>query len=257
MERLFAYPNVVRPRGMLIYGQSGMGKSALTWKFQSMHPPVERNDKELTFRPVVSIVCPARPEPRLILSRILKIFDPLAFDKGSADHMYHRVIGYFKECQVKMLQIDDIDGLVDTGTQRQLKATMAEIRKLSDSTGVSIIMTGIPTCERMLSPDPRLASRFRTFELPEVKDGDDYKKFLYAKESTIPLPRPSNLWSKEKRLFLLNNCNRIRGDIIDTVNEAAVQAILDGSDSVTLQRLEQNLVSTHKRKHAKNSGLAS
>lgn len=64
LERRFHYPTCARMPCMLLYGDSGMGKSMILEKMERQHPSSYDERKGITKRPVVIVQMPSSPDER-------------------------------------------------------------------------------------------------------------------------------------------------------------------------------------------------
>jgi hypothetical protein len=64
LERRYQYPSCARMPCMLLYGDSGMGKTMLIEKMERQHPNSHHERRGLTLRPVLRVQMPASPDER-------------------------------------------------------------------------------------------------------------------------------------------------------------------------------------------------
>ena len=84
-----------------------------------------------------------------------------------------------------------------------------------------------------------MSSRFTPFEIPRWSESDDFRRLLRAFEQTLPLKRASNLEQRPIVQFLVATSGGLLGEVSRLLSIAAEQAIRDGTEQITLQRLEQ------------------
>jgi hypothetical protein len=72
LERRYHYPSCARMPCMLLYGDSGMGKTMIAEKMERQHPNSYEERRGITFRPVVSVQMPPSPDERRFYTRMLK-----------------------------------------------------------------------------------------------------------------------------------------------------------------------------------------
>lgn len=171
MLQHFHSRRVIRPRGMLICGPSGAGKTTIVRGFHAKFPDIEKSD--ITIKPVVYIVCPFAPGARLFLRTLLEQFRPGVHSAGTTDALMIDLTKYLRDCQVRLIIVDDVHNLVDSGTHNKLIETLGLIRNISSRSGVPIIMTGIELVEQVFEYDAQLASRFRSYKVPIFADSID------------------------------------------------------------------------------------
>jgi hypothetical protein len=73
LERRFNYPTCARMPCMLLYGDSGMGKSMILEKMERQHPSSYDQRRGITKRPVVIVRMPSSPDQRRFYTRILQV----------------------------------------------------------------------------------------------------------------------------------------------------------------------------------------
>jgi hypothetical protein len=73
LERRFNYPTCARMPCMLLYGDSGMGKSMILEKMERQHPSSYDQRRGITKRPVVIVQMPSSPDQRRFYTRILQV----------------------------------------------------------------------------------------------------------------------------------------------------------------------------------------
>jgi len=75
LERRFHYPTRARMPCMLLYGDSGMGKTMILEKMERQHPKSYDERRGITKRPVLIIQMPASPDERRFYTRILDVLE--------------------------------------------------------------------------------------------------------------------------------------------------------------------------------------
>jgi hypothetical protein len=241
MERLMVREsiNTVRPLGMLISSSSGNGKTTVLSTFASKYPYVVTPEVDII--PVIQMQAPPSPSEKRFLGEVLKAIGVPDYDKGTAETRLKRVGNYVDKCKAKMLLVDEIHNLL-SGSPRQLEETCNLIKYLANALGLAIVLAGTERAENVIASDPQLKSRFPITKMAKWVDGQPYRAFLTLLESTIPLPKPSNLASEEKASFLLKESAGVLGHIIRSVKNAAYEAIMNGSHAITMEHLKRNSV---------------
>lgn len=240
MERILSMEKSVRPVGMLISSPSGNGKTTILKTFAQQHQPIIT--EEVDFKPVVSLQAPPSPGEKRFLGEIVKAFGLRDYDKGNAETRLKRVIQLAEKCRVRMLIIDEIHNLL-SGSPRQLEESCNLIKYLANELGLSIVLAGTERAENVIASDLQLISRFPISNLPRWKYGSAYKEFLTYLESTIPLPKPSNLANDDKATYLLKGSGGILGHVVHSVKNAGYEAITKQDQIITFDILKRNSVS--------------
>jgi hypothetical protein len=197
--------------------------------------------EEVDFKPVVALQAPPSPGEKRFLGEIVKVFGLRDYDKGNAETRLKRVIQLVEKCKAKMLIIDEIHNLL-SGSPRQLEESCNLIKYLANELGLSIVLAGTERAENVITSDPQLISRSPISNLPRWKYGLPYKEFLTYLESTQPLQKPSNLASDDKANYLLKGSGGILGHIVQSVKNAAYEAIIKQDQMITFELLKRNCV---------------
>lgn len=184
---------------------------------------------------------PPSPSEKRFLGEVLKSFGVPDYDKGTAENRLKRVRNYVDRCKTRMLLVDEIHNLL-SGSARQLEETCNLIKYLANDLGLAVVLAGTERAENVIASDPQLVSRFPIIKMPKWVDGQTYRAFLTYLESTIPLPKPSNLASEEKASFLMRESAGVLGHIIRSVKNAAYEAIRNESQGITMEHLKRNSV---------------
>jgi len=248
MERLYSRSSTGRPPGLLISAPSGNGKSTIRKVF------VKRHQTEITpeadIRSVLAVEAPPVPGERRLLGAIIIAFGVDAYNRDDVEARMARVMKYLKFCQVRLMIIDEIHNLL-AGSHRQIEETCNLIKYLSNR--VSVVLIGTERAENVVRSDPQLLSRFPIVTLPAWRDGTPYRNFLCLLERTIPLHQASNLAGDEKASYILQHSHGILGDIVSVVKDAAVSALLDGAETITMNHLKNPTFSSQKLAKATSS----
>ena len=87
--------------------------------------------------------------------------------------------------------------------------------------------------------DAQISSRFTPFEIPLWTESEDFRRLLSSFEQALPLRRSSQLTQRPVVQFLVAASGGLLGEVSRMLNTAAELAILDGSERITLEMLEQ------------------
>ncbi|SGZ03985.1 TniB family NTP-binding protein [Moritella viscosa] len=238
MEDLLAYPQRHRMPCMLIVGDSNSGKTMLADRFVDIHPAYEREDGEGIVIPALFIQSPPTPSESRLYSNILtKMFAPFR-PSDSVDRKYNQVLILMKACNVKMLIIDEIHSLLAGPLDKQ-RVFLSVLRNLSNELQIPIIAIGTKDALRAIKTDPQLDNRFKPSLLPRWEMSTDFRRLLASFERMLPLAKSSNLKSKllTQRIQFLSE--GLLGEASEILTLAAVEAIKDGSESITLNTINK------------------
>lgn len=237
LSDFLAHPRTVRMPNLLLVGESGNGKTTIIERFRELHPVVAQPGGE----PLMSVVVMGMPsEPvetrfwtELLLA--LKIAhrdsDPVQRKKNQA----HSILTYVR---CRMLVIDEIHNIL-YGHARQQRHFLGVLKNLSNDLRLPIVTVGTRDAIRALHTDTQLSSRFEPFGLPRWQLNAEFLRLLTSYERLIPLAKPSNLIGRELAMKLHNMSGGTIGGLSRILKRAAIQAIRDHSEQITLKGLDQ------------------
>lgn len=254
MERLIRYEkNKSRITSILLVGSSNNGKTSLLERFEELHPPYDYNVdggrpdwvKDDFFdnhsgigKPVLYIVAPPEPNESRLYTNILNEINAPYKERDPLSKKQYLVEYYLKIFNVEMLIIDEIHGILSGSTARQ-KQIMNAIKNLSNMLQIPIVLSGIKDALHTINTDTQLSSRFRPEYLPKWKMGPEFINILGTIISMMPLKKTSTILNPEAASVILDISEGYIGDIFGLVKEAAIYAIVSGSEKITLKEINE------------------
>jgi Cdc6-like AAA superfamily ATPase len=160
MDRLYTYRCTnEEPEHLTLLGESGVGKSTLLVKYRDEHPVIEH--EELTEVPVLYVAIGPSPTPRALASAILRALGDPKCDVGKEVDLTYRLLHLIKLCRVRLVIIDEVNHLIDSGGEKTHHVAADWLKRLVDATRVSFVLSGVPRTLRLLEKNDQLRSRFR------------------------------------------------------------------------------------------------
>jgi replication-associated recombination protein RarA len=225
LERRFHYPTCARMPCMLLYGDSGMGKSMILEKMERQHPSSYDERKGITKRPVVIVQMPSSPDERRFYTRILE------------------VLGALKQLGTQLLFIDEVHHLL-AGSHREQRRALNLLKFLTNELKIVIVAVGTSDAFHALQTDVQVASRFEPLLIPRWTETDAFRAFVVAYGKLLPLRKSSPFGDPEMIRALIKQSDGITGRVTWLLGRAAEIAIQDGSefiDSATVMRVSERL----------------
>jgi len=244
MESKFNEPPSIRKQGMLLYGDSDNGKTALLKRFYRLHPPGEYdngNGYTIEMMPVLYVLAPPSPDESRLYSNILsELFIPYK-EKDSIQKKLSLVEYYLKHMNVKLLQIDEIHNIL-SGPFAKQRVFMNALKNLSNSLSITIVIAGTRDALSAVSVDSQIKSRFKPTELPRWEANADFASTIVTLETLLPLKKASDFAKNPKLLQQIYDISDGKiGGAIHIVKQAAIVAIQNKSEQITAKELSEGI----------------
>lgn len=239
LERLLRCPQRTRMPGMLIYGESNIGKSMIIEKFLRAHPACGFNsDSGLLKVEVLAVEMPPAPQERRLYGQILMALnapyrssDRLAAVEFTALALLHKIAP-------RMLIVDEVHNLL-SGSAREQRASLNLLKFLSNQLKCSVVVLGTRDALAAIQTDAQIASRFPDFEIPRWQENEEFRGFLAGFERQLPLRQPSRLATSRAMVSAIMSASAgITGKICGLLSRAAEAAIRLKTERITPEVLQ-------------------
>ena len=140
-----------------------------------------------------------------------------------------------------MLVIDEIHSLL-AGTFREQRIILNAIRFLANDLRIPLVCVGTNDAKQALMTDQQLADRFEAAELPAWENDAAFQQLLLSFESMLPLRRPSEFRDPKVHQRILGLTEGVLVRICRLIETAAVEAIRNGQEQISLALLKDDLV---------------
>lgn len=237
MEELLEHPPIDRMPNMLIVGPSNNGKTQILRRFLARHP-VDPNPKgDAAIIPAVMVGAPPTPDIGDLCVRILEAIHAPYKSVATAVERIRTVKKILGQTGTRMLLIDDIQHMLTGGAMKQREFRNA-IKDLANELKISIVGAGIDEAHIVFATDPQLSNRFHPEPLPLWRPGTELGRLLDTIERKLPLRLASDLKAPELMQRIAFMTEGPIGEIYAVVSRAAIHAIRDGSERITLESLD-------------------
>ena len=232
LDDLLSYPARDRMPCLLLYGDTGMGKTKIIRKFLRDHPASFDAGAGITTMPVVAMQMPAEPLERDVYGELLNVLGAPGPANDSAYRQKEICRRLLRTMGARMLIIDEIHALL-AGTFRQQRIFLNIVRFLANDLRVPLICAGTDLARQALLTDPQLAERFEAFHLERWQNDLHLSQLLSSLGGILPLRRPSQLGSAAARGRVLDLTDGVTVRIFRLIETVAVEAIRSGSEHLT------------------------
>jgi len=238
---LLDYPARDRMPCLLIFGDTGMGKTKIVRKFERMHPPTFCQATGVTRRPVVVAQIPPEPIERDLYRELLASLDAPALVGGTLAREKDVCRSLLRTVEARMIVLDEVNGML-AGTCRQQRVFLNALRFLANDLRAPLVCVGTDLARQALLTDAQLAERFEAFHLERWKNDGALARLLKSLAAILPLRQASNLASVEVRSRVHTLTAGVTARIFRLIETAAEQAILSGKERLDLKSFGDDLI---------------
>jgi hypothetical protein len=233
----FNQPNGVIKPNLLVWGESGQGKSTIMEKHLRDHPAVFDKRAGVRRVAVVGLEMPPMCDVRWFYIKLLGAIDaPVGETRSSIPLMADRVVALYRLVGVRQILIDEAHNML-MGSIRQQRVMLAVIRNLSNELGIPLVLFGIQDAREALMHDRQLTRRFRFVELPMWGAGDEFQALVGSILRSLPLRRPSPLTARALKALLAHSGGGT-AKLFETFIDLGIDAIRSGEERITPEMIK-------------------
>lgn len=241
LNTLLAYPPRDRMPCLLIYGDTGMGKTKIVRKFERAHPPTLCQPTGVTNRPVVVAQVPSEPVERDLYRELLASLQAPALVGGALAREKDICRSLLRTVGARMIVLDEVNGML-AGTYRQQRIFLNALRFLANDLRVPLVCAGTDLARQALLTDAQLAERFEAFHLKPWKNDHAFARLLKSLAGILPLRAPSDLDTDAVRERIHTLASGVTFRIFQLIETAAEEAIRSGKERLDLMSFGDDLV---------------
>lgn len=241
LENLLTYPARDRMPCLLIYGETGMGKTKIIRKFERAHPPKFCQVTGVDHRPVVVAQVPSEPIERDLYRELLSSMGAPALAGGTLAREKDVCRSLLRTVGAKMIILDEVNGML-AGTYRQQRIFLNAIRFLANDLRIPLVCAGTDLARQALLTDAQLAERFEAFHLKPWKNDAVFAGLLKSLGHILPLREPSDLIGAATRARVHALTSGVTARIFRLIETAAEAAVHSGRERLDAQSFGDDLV---------------
>ena len=237
LDAMLRYPPRTRMPCLLIYGQTGMGKSRIVERFEAENPRGFNDTTGTATIPVVAVQLPPQPTDGEFYGEVLEKLGAGFAGRGDvqrARQLTRRIMG---QVGARMLILDEINHMLAC-TPRQQRVFLNTLRYLANDLQIPLVCTGNHEARAALLTDAALAERFDAVELVRWQNDEPFRLLMVTLAAILPLRKPSQLEEERCRTAILDLCDGNTGRIFRLVETLAVRAIENGTERIEVGDLD-------------------
>jgi len=241
LENLLTYPARDRMPCLLIYGDTGMGKTKIVRKFERAHPPKFCQVTGVDHRTVVVAQVPSEPIERDLYRELLSSMGAPAISGGTLAREKDVCRSLLRTVGAKMIILDEVNGML-AGTYRQQRIFLNAIRFLANDLRIPLVCAGTDLARQALLTDAQLAERFEAFHLKPWKNDAVFAGLLKSLGHILPLRAPSDLTGTATRARVHALTAGVTARIFRLIETAAEAAVHSGRERLDAESFGDDLV---------------
>ena len=242
LEDKFLDPPQMRHEGLLIYGDSNNGKTAILKRMYELHKTkldyVTKDGEAIYEIPIIYFQAPTIPDESRLYSLILdelcvpqKRTDKVVIKANLAKH-------YLNKLGTRMILIDEIHSALRGNLNKQ-RTFVDDLKQLSNSLSLTIVLAGTREAYSALSIGAETGSRFPALELPRWNNDKKFRSFVATYERCLPLKEASNMAENSELLnTLFYQSEGLIGKTVNLLKKAAIKAINSKREYIIVDDIE-------------------
>ncbi|RLA82782.1 MAG: transposase [Epsilonproteobacteria bacterium] len=237
LEDFIDRPQKPRMQNLLIIGESNIGKTSIITSFEKKHSSYTLENEEgmsIVVRPVLLALASDNSDVKHLYISILESFWTPFNPSDSLAKLRHQMFYLLRECNVKVLIIDEIHHFL-RGSPRQQRNVMDALKNIGNKLMIPLVCVGLKEAAMILTSDPQLSSRFDIIRLSKWELNANFRALLSSFEKRLPLKKPSLLHEKEKATLLHNTSQGNTGNLHRLLIECTTYAIENEIEEITLE----------------------
>lgn len=234
---LATYPKCARMHCLLLYGDSGMGKTMVVEKFLRDHPSTFDAASGVARIPVVSVQMPPAPDEKRVYTQLMSAVGAPSLANERLHVLEERALRLLRLLRPKVIVIDEVHHLL-SGSAREQRRSLNLLKFLANELRVCMVAIGSHDARIAIQTDLQVASRFEPCHLPRWGATEEFRGFLAAFLKGLPLHEPSDITGRDALHLLLTRSGGITGRITLILARAAEMSIRKGSEVIDAHWLD-------------------
>lgn len=230
-------PAGFRARGLMVHASPGNGKSAIAEILKRRYP-VTANAVAADCKPPDCAISISLAGARATKAVLVRMLDSLKcpIGRGSIAEQELRVHDVLRRCGCRLLILDETQDMLK-GCESEQFRVIDVLKHLMNQLRLPILALGTADAVDAFRVDAHMQARFKPIELPAWSAGEEFAGFLRKYEEALPLKKRSNLDSPLIMKYLVAYGEGVLDPMLRRIKAAAVQAMVDGSERITLELL--------------------
>jgi energy-coupling factor transporter ATP-binding protein EcfA2 len=233
-----------QPPGLMLIGESGVGKSNILSQINKLYPRGETPEGSAIITSL-RVVVPVPTTVGMFVTSILnKMRDPMACT-GSIGMRTYRLEKLLAACRVKLIMFDEVQHLIDSDRQKVVSTVADCLKILIKENQVACVLCGLHNTKILLDAHEQLGRLFpdpeelEPFMWDEKRPGSEieFRAFLDDLDNLLPLRNKSHLANIDLARRIYTATRGKIGYIMELVRTATVSALIQNREELTISML--------------------
>lgn len=226
-----------RRQSLLVLSESDNGKSALLRQFEKRHPGVV-DETGRARMPVVRIDYPSDLSESRLYGLLLDAVHVPHNPRDPAHVKEREIQRVFTTLGVRAILMDEFSNVLNAGPVTSRKV-FAVLRNISNALNISFIAAGTRDAIVALRGDQHLFTRFEVTDLPLWTLSLEFRKLVSTYIWCLPLQEKSTIAADKAAMEALFQVSAGKiGPVVRLLNAAAIDALKNGEECITLARIK-------------------
>ena len=236
LELLFTPAGAPGAPSMFLCGPTGTGKSALLKQFCHGKPQETQPDGMPTC-PALYIRMPPEPNETRLWSEILLALNVSHRYSNPPFSKAQQAGRVLKNLRCRMLVLDELHNLLHGPVTRR-RQTSAAIKTFGEQLEMRIVVAGTLDALVAWHTDDEMRRRWPRYDYSPLELDGEFARLLRSYGRLLPIAKASSLAAEPIRSTVHKMSSGVIGEVAEVLRQAAVRAINDGSEEITLATLD-------------------
>jgi hypothetical protein len=146
-----------------LFGSSGVGKTEIASTWLADYP--YRNENGKISKPLIRVTCPVEPNQRSMLLSLIRGLQGRVLSKSNTSDLYDQALEQLRIAEVKTIIFDEVQHFSENLSVAKMKIAGDFLKLIQGELGISFILVGLPTAQRLLMSDVQIQRRCLATEL--------------------------------------------------------------------------------------------
>jgi|TARA_R100000501_G_scaffold13654_1_gene24857 hypothetical protein len=235
LQEMKTRPDTLKPRGLVVHGDTDVGKSWTLDRFVRIHPPRPNAESEWSDYDAIRIDTPADYSWSRTCHNILDALNWPNQLRPTERHLHAHTVHLIARAQVKLLIFDEFTNVAEAGKSGvRLDEYRRMLRALINESKRPVVVSGMKEVTSVILLDQQLGSRITDqYELRPLKLNTGFPAAFTSFCFASPLRRATDIKDKLLIRDAFEKTGGCMGSLSNLMRIASLMAIMSGEERIT------------------------